>query len=113
MKTIKKNLFFAVIIAAIFALAINIPAARAESPDDCDVDTARIAVVELTVHGMDSLSVNDVQDVLDATCGVSFNFACWNDTVVFIEYDSLLTSKHSLMAVIKNMGYHPSVKLEY
>ncbi len=75
-----------------------------------EADTANIAVVEYTVYGMDSASVGQVQDVLDATDGVVFNFACWTDTVIFIEYDSLLTDKYRLMDLIKNMGYRPKFR---
>jgi hypothetical protein len=50
--------------------------------------------------------------VLDATDGVVFNFACWSDTVVFIEYDSLLTDKYRLMHVIEGLGYQPKIKSE-
>jgi hypothetical protein len=59
---------------------------------------------------MDSASVGNVQDILDATDGVVFNFACWTDTVIFIEYDSLLTDKHQLMDVIEDMGYRPEFR---
>jgi hypothetical protein len=75
-----------------------------------DADTANIAVIEYTVYGMDSASISTVQDILDATNGVVFNFACWTDTVIFIEYDSLLTSKYRLMDVIEEMGYRPKFR---
>ncbi len=113
MNTLGKSFLLAVIISGIFVSAFQISSVKAGIVGDCDVDTARIAVVELTVLGMDSITVDDVQDKLDETCGVSFNFACWNDTVVFIEYDSVLTDKFQLMAVINDMGYIPSIRLEY
>jgi|GEM_PF-2117559 len=100
-------------IASFLGLAFAKPVPFDDSSDDCQADTSRIAVVELTVLGMDSITITDVQNLLDETCGVSFNFACWTDTVVFIEYDSLLTDKHRLMAVIENMGYCPSIRQEY
>ena len=99
--------------AVFFVLAFQLSLARPCVTKDCEVDTARIAVVEFTVLGMDSITVNTVQDILDATCGVNFNFACWSDTVVFIEYDSVLTDKFQLMTVINDMGYTPSIRLEY
>ena len=89
------------------------PGHPAGQGSDCDVDTSKIAVVELTVYGMDSITISDVQDKLEETCGVSFNFACWADTMVFIEYDSTLTDPERLMAVIGEIGYRPRVRLEY
>jgi hypothetical protein len=113
MKTWFKNILPLLFIAVFFSLAFVQPAINDDQPAECQADTAHIAVVELTVLGMDSITITDVQDRLDETCGVSFNFACWTDTVVFIEYDSLLTDKYQLMAVIENMGYRPSVRHEY
>lgn len=84
-----------------------------EPEHHCQIDTNRIAVVEFTVHGMDSLTIDVVQDALDTACGVNFNFACWMDTVVFIEYDSLLTDKFRLMSLLNAMGYPSIVRLEY
>ncbi len=108
-----KPLFFVVILAGIFSLAFVSPNDNFNGDNECKPDTARIAVVEFIVPGMDSATVTDVQNRLDATCGVSFNFACWADTVVFVEYDSLLTNKRILMAVIEEMGYEPGVKHHY
>jgi hypothetical protein len=113
MKLIVKILLFVTISFALVFSLIQTPSVHAGNPSECEVDTARIAVVELTVLGMDSITINDVQDKLDKTCGVSFNFACWTDTVVFIEYDSVLTNKLQLMALIRELGYTPSVRLEY
>ncbi len=113
MKTWLKYTLPLLFIAAFLSLAFAKPAPFDNNSDDCLADTSRIAVVELTVLGMDSITITDVQNRLDETCGVSFNFACWTDTVVFIEYDSLLTDKFRLMAVIENMGYRPSIRLEY
>lgn len=113
MKLIVKALLFGTITFGLVFSLVQSPPVQAGNPNDCEVDTARIAVVELTVLGMDSITISDVQDKLDETCGVSFNFACWTDTVVFIEYDSVLTNKLQLMAVIRELGYIPSVRLEY
>ena len=113
MKNWFKYLLPLLFVAAFLNLAFVKPASFNDGSDDCQADTSRIAVVELTVLGMDSITITDVQNLLDETCGVNFNFACWTDTVVFIEYDSLLTNKYQLMAVIENMGYRPSVRHEY
>ncbi len=76
-------------------------------------DTTNVTVVEFTVLGMDSISINYIQDVLDTTTGVVFDFACWSDTIVFIEYDSLRTTKYDLMGVIRSLGYDPKLRDEY
>jgi hypothetical protein len=111
MKKLYINLFIILTISFFAYSFIDSPVGSYPKPSsDCEVDTSRIAVVELTVFGMDSITITDVQDRLDETCGVSFNFACWADTMVFIEYDSVLTDKQKLMAVIEEMGYKPSVK---
>ncbi|MCF8365327.1 MAG: hypothetical protein K9H16_06070 [Bacteroidales bacterium] len=113
MKLLLKNILPVIIISGILLTAFDFPSIEGNYSGNCDIDTTRIAVVEFTVLGMDSVTITDVQDKLDTTCGVSFNFACWSDTVVFIEYDSLLTDKHRLMAVIREMGFVPSIRLEY
>jgi hypothetical protein len=113
MKTLKINLLLIGLLSLIAFSFITPPKMLPATFSDCEIDTARIAVVELTVFGMDSLTVTDVQNRLDETCGVSFNFACWADTVVFVEYDSTLTNKNKLMDVIADMGYKPRVKHEY
>ena len=107
------NTLLVIIIALLSFAFVSAPGHPAGPGSECDVDTSKIAVVELTVYGMDSLTINDVQDRLEETCGVSFNFACWADTMVFIEYDSTLTDPVRLMAVIGEMGYRPKVRLEY
>lgn len=114
MKNFAANLFILLLISFFAISFTSSPVVSSSDPlTDCEVDTARIAVLELTVLGMDSITITDVQDRLDETCGVSFNFACWSDTMVFIEYDSVLTDKMKLMAVIEEMGYQPSVKQHY
>ena len=113
MKILIKNILPLLIFAGFLFVAFSFPAYSGSSPGDCDIDTSRISVVEFTVLGMDSVTINDVQDKLDAECGVSFNFACWSDTVVFIEYDSLLTNKTKLMAAIREMGFKPSIRHAY
>lgn len=113
MKKFLINLFIVTIVAGFIFSVVQFPKAIAGSPDGCDIDTARIAIVEFTVLGMDSITITNVQDVLDTACGVNFNFACWNDTVVFVEYDSLLTNKYRLMNLIEDLGFVPSIRLEY
>jgi hypothetical protein len=113
MKTWFKYFLPLLFVAAFLIMAFVQPTINDDNSGDCQADTAHIAVVELTVLGMDSITITDVQDRLDETCGVAFNFACWTDTVVFIEYDSLLTDKYQLMAVIQNLGYRPCVRHEY
>ena len=81
--------------------------------DGKDIDTSRLAVVEFTVCGMDSVTINYIQDALDTTAGVNFNFACWNDTIVFIEYDSILTNTPTLMGTLEKLGYPAKVRSEY
>nr|NQU90755.1 hypothetical protein [Bacteroidota bacterium] len=113
MKRIFANLFTAIVIFAI-SLSVLYPTFAGTSPEyPIKIDTARIATVEFTVYGMDSLTIETVQDALDTTTGVSFNFACWTDTVVFIEYDSVLTNPDRLMHLLKNMGYPAKVRVGY
>ena len=114
MKKLALNLLVVIFLSVFTVSFVSAPESLySDSSSDCEVDTSRIAVVELTVLGMDSITISDVQDRLDEACGVSFNFACWADTMVFIEYDSVLTDKLKLMAVIEEMGYKPSVKHHY
>lgn len=114
MKNLLLNLFTIIGLTVFTFSFVASPKQSSPNPSsECEVDTSRIAVVELTVRGMDSITITDVQERLDETCGVSFNFACWADTMVFIEYDSVLTDKFKLMAVIEAMGFQPSVKHHY
>ena len=69
-----------------------------------------LADITFKVEGMDSLSVNKVQDALSATEGITRNFACWTDTVVFIEYDMLLITKQKIIEIIKSTGFTASEK---
>jgi len=100
-----------IVFVAFFSLTSSQPL-KADNGPTVNSDTANIAIVEYTVYGMDSASVGHVQDVLDAADGVVFNFACWTDTVIFIEYDSLLTDRYRLMDVIKDLGYRPKIRSE-
>jgi len=103
------------VIVLIFVATFSLTSSQLESSDfeySGDSDTANIAIIEYTVYGMDPASVGNVQDVLDATEGVVFNFACWTDTAIFIEYDRLLTNKYHLMDVIEEMGYRPKFRGE-
>jgi hypothetical protein len=113
MKTLLNLLLFFLFAGAIVLVAGQPTPQYHYLANDCQIDTNRIVVIELTVHGMDSLTVDLVQDALDTACGVSFNFACWTDTVVFIEYDSLLTDKFRLMRLLNSMGYPSIVRFEY
>lgn len=110
MKASAKNIFTLSIIAIFLLSTVEMHSSGDNTSNDCIADTAHLAVVEFRVIGMDSASVSYVQDVLDTTCGVSFNFACWNDTAVFVEYDSLLTNRLKLQDVIAGMGFETSVK---
>jgi hypothetical protein len=113
MKIAIKNIFTISIIAVFLLSTVKMHSFVDNSSGDCQADTTHLAVVEFHVVGMDSASVGFVQDVLDTTCGVSFNFACWNDTAVFVEYDSLLTNRLSLQDVITSLGFEASVKDMY
>jgi len=113
MKTSLKNLLTSIVVAIFLFSALQMRSSGENSSPDCLIDTTRVAVIEFHVVGMDSASVNFVQDVLDTTCGVSFNFACWNDTAVFVEYDSLLTNRIKLIEVISGLGFKASVKDMY
>ena len=75
------------------------------------IDSTRISTVTFTVIGMDSSTVSGVQDKLKATKGVNFNFACWTDTIVFVEYDTVLTNPKKLMKVINKMGYKAKIRV--
>jgi hypothetical protein len=110
MKVAIKNIFTILIIAVFLFSTVKMHSSVDNSTSDCKADTIHLAVVEFHVVGMDSASVSFVQDVLDTTCGVSFNFACWNDTAVFVEYDSLLTNRLKLKNVITKLGFEASVK---
>jgi hypothetical protein len=61
---------------------------------------------------MDSSTVSGVQDKLKTTKGVNFNFACWTDTIVFVEYDTVLTNPAILMKAIIEMGYKPKIRVD-
>ena len=81
---------------------------KPELPDG--KDSTNIAIVQFTVLGMDSARVGWVQDRLDTVTGITFNFACWADTIIFIEYNSLKTNETKLEKAIKQLGYHPKVR---
>lgn len=73
------------------------PLVTAENPNLVDIT--------FKVTGMDSISINKVQDALSKTEGISRNFACWTDTVVFVEYDISVITKEKIMNVIKETGF--------
>jgi hypothetical protein len=85
--------------------------ASSEKYSDSEIDSARISTITFTVYGMDSSTVAGVQDKLKATEGVNFNFACWTDTIVFVEYDTVLTNPKKLMKVISKMGYKAKIRV--
>lgn len=110
MKYLLKNLFAAAIIFFAFLLASADFAWSTKSPFYDGKDSANITFVQFTVLGLDSAHVPWVQDRLDTVRGITFNFACWADTVIFIEYDSLKTNEARLKEVIKKLGYNPVVR---
>jgi len=112
MKNTYKNLFVAVMLIMAFFSATYQINASSEKYFDGDIDTTRISTVTFTVYGMDSSSVSGVQDKLNVTEGVSFNFACWADTIIFVEYDTVLTNPTKLMKAIIEMGYKPKIRKE-
>jgi len=110
MKNMYRNLFVALILVVSFFSATYQISASSEKYLSGDIDTARISTVTFTVYGMDSSSVSGVQDKLKAIEGVNFNFACWTDTIIFVEYDTLLTNPDKLMKEIFDMGYKPKIR---
>ena len=112
MKNLYKNLFVTfAIVAAVFSATYQINASD-EKQSAGGIDTTRISTVTFTVYGMDSGTVSIVQDKLKATEGVNFNFACWADTIVFIEYDTVLTNPAKLMKTIRELGYKAKIRKE-
>jgi len=61
---------------------------------------------------MDSSTGAVVQNKQNITEGVSFNFACWTDTIIFVEYDTVLTSPTKLMKAIIEMGYKHEIRVD-
>ena len=107
-----RNLFVAVMLLMAFFSATYQINASSEKYFDGKIDTTRISTVTFTVYGMDSSSVSGVQDKLNVTEGVSFNFACWADTIIFVEYDTVITSPAKLMKTIIEMGYKPKIRVD-
>jgi hypothetical protein len=112
MKNTYKNLFVAVMLMMAFFSATYQINASSEKFFDGNIDTTRISTVTFTVYGMDSSTVSGVQDKLQAIDGVNFNFACWTDTIIFVEYDTVLTSPAKLMKAILEMGYKPKIRVD-
>jgi hypothetical protein len=105
-----KNIFAASMIVSAFLLASADNAWSTKSHFIDGKDSANITFVQFTVLGLDSAHVPWVQERLDTVEGITFNFACWADTVIFIEYDSLKTNEARLEEVIKKLGYNPVVR---
>jgi len=110
MKNIFKNLFVLTVIIFAAVLGTYQLNASSEKYFDGGIDTTRLSTVTFTVLGMDSSTVAGVQDKLKVLDGVNFNFACWTDTIIFIEYDTVLTNPVKLMKAIKKMGYKPKIR---
>lgn len=71
------------------------------------IDSTRITTASFHVAGMDSITINRVQDTLQKVYGVTYNFACYSDTVVFVEYDSAIVTVKDLEEAIKRSGFQP------
>jgi hypothetical protein len=112
MKNISGNIFATIVLLTAFFSATYQIQASSEKFFDGEIDTTRISTVTFTVYGMDSSTVAGVQDKLNITEGVSFNFACWTDTIVFVEYDTVLTNPTKLMKAIIEMGYKPKIRVD-
>ena len=112
MKNISGNIFATIVLLTAFFSATYQIQASSEKYCDGEIDTTRISTVTFTVYGMDSSTVADVQDKLNITEGVSFNFACWTDTIVFVEYDTVLTNPSKFMKAIIEMGYKPKIRVD-
>jgi len=65
----------------------------------------KVKDVVFKVVGMDSITVYNVQEALDETPGVILNFACYADTIVFVEYDTTKVCKKELISVIGTTGF--------
>jgi len=110
MTNLLKNIITATILFSIFLFALAEYGWSSKPYFYDGKDSTNITFVQFTVLGLDSASIGWVQDRLDTVAGVTFNFACWADTVIFIEYDSLLTNQAKLKEVIKKLGYNPKVR---
>lgn len=107
-----KNLITSIVSTGLLFVAFLLMSADYQRSDLIydNKDSANIAIVQFTVHGLDSANVSWVQDRLDTVKGITFNFACWADTIIFIEYDSLTTTETRLKEVIKKLGYEPKLR---
>jgi len=104
-----KSLIKSIVSTGLLFVAFLLMSADYERTDlvNDNKDSANIAIIQFTVQGLDSANVAWVQDRLDTVKGITFNFACWADTIIFIEYDSLKTNECRLKEVIKKLGYNP------
>lgn len=107
---VKNFLPIAFIISALVLISAGYEPSRQPLVGD-DADSANVAIAEFTVLGMDSSTVGWVQERLDTVEGIHFNFACWADTIIFIEYDSLKTDEEKLMGAIKKLGLLPKPRI--
>lgn len=71
------------------------------------IDSTRITTASFRVLGMDSITINRVQDTLQKVYGITLNFACYSDTVVFVEYDSGIVAVKDIEDAIKRSGFQP------
>lgn len=71
------------------------------------IDSTRITTASFRVFGMDSITINRIQDTLQNVYGVTYNFACYSDTVVFVEYDSGIVTVSNLEDAIRRSGFQP------
>lgn len=107
----KIKYFMAFALLTISCFLINPGFSYSSHPNNTpDNDTTNIGIAQFTVVGLDSVSVGWVQDRLDTVTGITFNFACWADTIIFIEYDSLKINQDRLLNVIRQLGYNPKVR---
>lgn len=82
-----------------------------ESPDNSDtVEQVPLLDAVFHVEGMDSVSIYRVQDALTELEGVYRNFACYADTIVFVEFDSAKVSVDALIEEIARIGFKAELK---
>jgi copper chaperone CopZ len=94
-----------IVITMLYSCRMQKPAGESQSSVK---ESANSNLVDITfkVEGMDSVSINKVQDALSKTAGITRNFACWSDTVVFVEYDMSVITRQKIIEVIKSTGFN-------
>ncbi|MCX6257310.1 MAG: hypothetical protein NTW49_05350 [Bacteroidia bacterium] len=111
MKRFRIIAFFIVVSLVTVFLSCKIHKNNINSTMLIPAENPNLVDITFKVIGMDSISINKVQDALSKTEGISRNFACWTDTVVFVEYDVSLITKEKIMSVIKDTGFTPVEKM--